>query len=124
MGTMSYEYMRNYRIRRTTERRNLAIKYLGGKCTKCKVVDNLEFDHVDPKTKLYEIATHLWDYSWNKLLLELNKCQLLCISCHKEKTMLEKSVDHGGGKTGKRNCYCNQCKPLKQKYMRVNSPRW
>lgn len=25
-------------------------------------------------------------------------------------------VDHGGGKTGKRNCLCDLCRPLKNKY--------
>ena len=27
------------------------------------------------------------------------------------------SVDHGGGKTGKRNCRCDLCRPLKNKYL-------
>lgn len=61
------------------------IAMLGGACVRCGATESLEFDHVDPSTKAFEISTYA-DYSWDTLLPELRKCQLLCNACHKAKT--------------------------------------
>ena len=77
-------YMKNrYKIRRQK-----LIDSLGGKCNVCNSSKNLELDHVDPSTK-YKTITKLSSYSdkiWNE---EIVKCQLLCKSCHLEKTKKE-----------------------------------
>ena len=57
---------------------------LGNKCVKCGATENLQFDHIDPKTKCFNVNPQ---DSWQKTLTELYKCQLLCPSCHLEKTM-------------------------------------
>jgi hypothetical protein len=44
---------------------------------------------------------------------------LRCKRHHRIKTTNELSVEHGGGVTGKRNCYCDLCKPLKAEYNRT-----
>ena len=62
---------------------------LGNKCVKCGATKNLQFDHIDPKTKCFNVNPQ---DSWEKTLPELYKCQLLCPSCHLEKTM---TVDYG-----------------------------
>lgn len=77
-------YMKN----RWKNRRRSAIEYLGGKCVVCGATENLEFDHVDPNTKVASIA-RLSSASEYKFYLEINKCQLLCHSHHKEKTLVE-----------------------------------
>jgi hypothetical protein len=59
----------------------------------------------------------LWSYSTVRFWLEVRKCALRCKECHKKKTSAEASVEHGGGLTGKRNCYCDLCAPLKKAYM-------
>ncbi len=62
---------------------------LGNKCVKCGTTKNLEFDHIDPKTKCFNVNPQ---DSWEKTLPELYKCQLLCKPCHLEKTA---TVDYG-----------------------------
>jgi len=47
---------------------------------------DLQFDHKDPKTKQFDIASGL-DRPRVQLLAEVVKCQLLCGSCHREKTL-------------------------------------
>jgi len=62
-----------------------AIMYLGGKCSKCG--DNniavLEFHHYDNKNnkKEFVIGNHI-NISWKKIKKELDKCVLLCHTCH------------------------------------------
>lgn len=50
------EYMNNYMKRRWKQRRLQAIKRLGGKCAECECTTDLEFDHIDPKSKLCTVA--------------------------------------------------------------------
>ena len=72
-------------------RKNARIKcreYLGGKCVKCGTTHNLQFDHIKRDTKKYEITPKL-SYKFDYLKEELNKCQLLCVDCHKIKTKSE-----------------------------------
>ena len=59
---------------------------LGNKCVKCGTTENLQFDHIDPKTKCFNVNPQ---DSWEKTLPELYKCQLLCPPCHLEKTMTD-----------------------------------
>jgi hypothetical protein len=103
--------------RRYHERRNLALKLLGGKCVVCGTRKNLEIDHIDPSTKTMIVA-RMTTVAYERFLDEVSRCQLLCKKHHIEKTSSEQSVPHGGGKTGKRNCLCNLCAPLKREYNR------
>lgn len=62
-----------------------AIMYLGGKCLKCG--DNniavLEFHHCDDKNgkKEFTIGNQI-NISWERIKRELDKCILLCHTCH------------------------------------------
>ena len=56
-----------------------------GPCAKCGSWDRLEVDHIDPSTK---VSHNVWGWSETRRLEELAKCQVLCYSCHKEKTRL------------------------------------
>lgn len=83
---------------------------LGGKCVKCGTTENLQFDHVDPATKLFRIT------KWRKVKasveefwVEIAKCQLLCRPHHQEKT----SVDLTGVGNGR-----NVLRELDIKYIR------
>ena len=62
-------------------------------CTMCGVTDIevLEFDHLDPKEKEYNIS-HLTGatYSLEKIQKEIKKCQVLCANCHRKKTFKER----------------------------------
>ncbi len=62
-----------------------AIEYKGGQCTQCgysKCVASLQFHHLDPTKKDFQIGGTL--RSWLKLKVELDKTILLCANCHGE----------------------------------------
>lgn len=104
------EYQRNW----SNVRRAEALIKLGGKCVKCGTTENLEFDHIDPKTKSFEIGA--WgSHSKADLEIELAKCQLLCKSCHIEKT----AVTHGSyGYYKHHKCRCTPCRAANAAYTR------
>ena len=60
-----------------------AIELLGGCCQSCQ--ENkpwlLEFHHTNESEKEHEIS-FLKSFSWEKISVELSKCQLLCRNCH------------------------------------------
>lgn len=65
---------------------------IGGMCWKCMSTENLEFDHIDPSTKCFEISgvyASLYSYTEDQMIEELRKCQLLCHKCHAKKTTVE-----------------------------------
>lgn len=41
----------------------------------------LEFDHIDPATKSYNIS-EMGGYSWEVIQTEVDKCRVLCKVCH------------------------------------------
>lgn len=66
-------------------RKQTYLDYLGNKCVKCGSQENLEFDHIDPKSKKFTICARL-TYKPEIVYAELDKCQLLCKECHIAKT--------------------------------------
>ena len=44
----------------------------------------LEFHHVNPENKRYSLSYKTMDYSDEKIVIEVNKCILLCANCHRE----------------------------------------
>ena len=104
------------RKRYTEKRISKAFIYLGGKCVECGTTDRLEFDHIDPSTKEENITTAIMVkcWAWNKLVVELDKCQLLCHDHHWQKTLaLEqfgKIAEHGTyWRYRKWKCRCTPC---------------
>ena len=66
----------------------MLIEQLGGKCVHCGALDRLEFDHIEPATKSFNISSG-YHKKWAVLQEELSKCQLLCNSCHIAKTKID-----------------------------------
>ena len=62
------------------------VDYLGGKCSKCNWNDlcGLEFHHIDPTIKKFNIAEKKFVKINQEIESELDKCQLLCSNCHRE----------------------------------------
>lgn len=88
--------------------RSRAIAHLGGRCVRCGSEDDLEFDHVDPSKKSYSLMGR-WSHGWEANLEELNKCQLLCESCHKDKH----APRHGTiSMYRNRRCRCDECRKV------------
>lgn len=99
------EQMRAYMAQRRARIREELTAMLGGRCARCGSTDELEFDHVDPATKLFSIASGL-DKPRAELLAEVAKCQLLCGVHHREKAMAESQGIHRAGSSqarGERN---------------------
>jgi hypothetical protein len=109
-------YMRVYMAARYHRRRAMAIALLGGKCVECGTTENLELDHIDPASKTFYVGGRT--VSEARYLEELKLCQLLCTHHHKVKTAKARSVEHGGGLSGKRNCKCDPCKGRRNVYQK------
>jgi len=80
------EQMRVYMQARRAGIRAEMITRLSGHCAWCPSTEALQFDHKDPRTKLFDIASGL-DRPRVQLLAEVDKCQLLCGPHHREKTL-------------------------------------
>jgi len=78
---------------RRTRKYHEAIERLGGVCAHCGEVEDLEFDHIDPRTKTAPVM-RLWSYS-ARFEAELAKCQLLCWECHQLKTECQRHARFG-----------------------------
>ena len=55
-------------------------------CSKCGYNENpdiLHFHHIDPRTKVANISRMVGkNHSMKRIKEEINKCRLLCITCH------------------------------------------
>lgn len=117
----SNAYMRKYKNNLYKKRRNEALNFLGGKCSKCRSVENLEIDHINPEDKSFHI--HLMrDVSLQRFWEEIGKCQLLCKTCHREKTIkdrgFQKAIGTHGTLSSYRYCHCQLCKDAKAEWTR------
>ena len=71
-------------------RKRWAVDAFGGKCGICgynKCVEALEFHHLDPNEKDFQLGRrgmHRHDTNWEKVKIELDKCILVCANCHRE----------------------------------------
>lgn len=64
----------------------MAVEYKGGKCSLCgydKSYAALQFHHRNPKEKSFSISNPK-TRSWEKIKIELDKCDILCSNCHAE----------------------------------------
>lgn len=74
--------------RRRDKVKQMAVEYLGGKCNICgydKCLGALDFHHRDSNKKDFGISHKGYTRSWEKVKKELDKCDLLCSNCHREK---------------------------------------
>lgn len=74
--------------KRGKDRKIKLIQLLGGKCNRCGYNKNyaaLQFHHINPKEKSFNLDLRKCsNSSWNNLLEEAKKCELLCANCHFE----------------------------------------
>lgn len=64
-----------------------AIEYKNNKCQCCgydKCNEALEFHHLNPQEKDFNISDHDIKLNWNEIKKELDKCILVCANCHRE----------------------------------------
>ena len=89
----SKQYWRRYR------RRHWLNKYLAAQgCCKCGYNENpsaLQFDHIDPATKLGNIkSSDILLSKLQKVIAEVRKCRILCANCHVISTTENKQRHH------------------------------
>ena len=87
----TYKDRREYLIKAVYARRKkvreMAVAYKGGKCENCgydHCMDALEFHHLNPLQKDFNISSKGYTRSWDRVKAELDKCILLCANCHRE----------------------------------------
>lgn len=104
--------------KRYSERRSFGINYLGSVCAECGTTNNLQFDHVDSTTKLFDVSVGMRAFKiWFD---EIKKCQLLCRPCHIKKTIKNEETagqkKYGSLRHGtytmymKGKCRCDDCR--------------
>lgn len=62
-----------------------AVEYMGGQCARCGYDSHpaaLDFHHRDPSEKDFKISNGN-TIAWDKVKVELDKCELLCANCHR-----------------------------------------
>lgn len=113
----------NYHTRYYREvRRPRALAYAGDgnpECAWCGASEDLQFDHVDPSQKAFDISRNL-TVSNSAVQNELAKCQLLCRRCHEQKTAAERTgMTHGGWYAWMtRKCACSECESARENFNR------
>lgn len=70
------------------ERKKTLVNHLGGKCAICgydKNLASLNFHHINIDDKKFQISGRLMSTKpFDELLVEANKCMLVCNNCHME----------------------------------------
>jgi hypothetical protein len=73
----------------------MLVRLKGGKCAVCGVLYDgqnaciFHLHHRDPKQKSFAIGNQTVNKAWKYILIEAEKCDLLCANCHE--------MRHGGG---------------------------
>lgn len=87
------EYSKKTNIKRVLARRRFIWDYLSNNpCIICGESDPivLEFDHREPSEKIGSISNMISNgIGLDKVLLEINKCDVLCSNCHKRRTAIQ-----------------------------------
>ena len=81
-----------------------------GPCVECGSWEELEVDHKDRSTK---VDHKVWSWSQQRRDEELAKCQVLCKTCHRNKTNneLRRPITHGASNGYKKHgCRCELCR--------------
>ena len=96
---INFETSKKKSSKRSQDRRNWIIEIKQQlKCVKCgeNHISCLDFHHIDPIKKEFEIAKAINQLSIekNKILKEIEKCIVLCSNCHKKFHYLEKTEQY------------------------------
>lgn len=91
-----YENHQHYRNSHNRSRKNIreqnariVFEYLSeNPCINCNESDPvvLEFDHREGTSKVENISNLVSNSSWEKVKIEIEKCDVLCANCHRRKS--------------------------------------
>ncbi len=106
-------HLHKWHQQKRAKRKAFCLNYLGGKCVKCNAKEDLEFDHIDPNSVEFRIGCSL-EHGMDRLINELDKCQLLCFKCHWAKTRRDRGLcepSHGTASYyNNYKCRCDKCR--------------
>lgn len=93
MPYKSKEKEKQRRRNRRDRKAKMCVEHMGCKCKDCGITltyendkGNYDFHHTDPNTKISKINQLLKDKSSDeRITQELEKCVLLCKSCHRKR---------------------------------------
>lgn len=123
--------MKTYMANRRKTRRLKLMEIAGSVCVECGTTEKLEFNHKSRADKSFELSGAALDKAWTKLLDELDKCEVVCKTCHDLKTKkqwrdgeilpwnkdLHGEYFHGTARMyHEQQCRCDRCKTAKRKY--------
>ncbi len=126
-------YRKKYKVRLAKYRTEKAARNRSdwisknGPCKHCGSTDNLQVDHIDPKTKDVNLSRKLFFVSKQRMESELLKCQVLCKPCHHKKSCFELPNNgqwiHGPNCYKRHKCKCRICKDGHAKQVREKRAR-
>jgi hypothetical protein len=81
------EQVKRYQADRRRDSKAKAAALLGGVCQRCgfEHLAALDFHHIDPSLKEFRLSDALVrtkKYTWEEIVEEVMKCELLCKNCH------------------------------------------
>ena len=81
------DYIEKNKQYKKNNQENLLNYFQGKFCKDCGITDYrvFEFDHL--ANKKAEISKVLHSWSWQSILKEINKCDLVCCNCHRIRTL-------------------------------------
>ena len=107
MPCYNAEYMR----KRHKRRMDAAKEHLGGICQECGSSENLRFIHIDPSTKLFAIGSGATKASEKNFWIEVDKCELLCQYCWRQRYWKTGEAAHGTiTRFQSHKCRCAECR--------------
>jgi hypothetical protein len=108
------------RKKRIYERKTLLLNKFDNKCSICgynKCSRSLTFHHIDSSTKEFTLDSgNLFRYTLNKILLESEKCKLLCQNCHSNLHEKEREQEIAKSYENKRERYVKRKTDLINKF--------
>lgn len=125
MDTFNPKFGKEYYQQYYKKHKKEIFEKLGDSCVVCGSKSNLEIDHIDESNKSFGVLGN-WSIKDKEILqIELEKCQLLCKACHKEKTrqylskirQTDRTSKHGTISQYQRyKCRCDLCKEAQSKW--------
>lgn len=95
-------------------------EYLGGKCAVCGTTEELEIHHKDQSQKKFN-PSQRWSTRWDKLVVELDKCEIRCFTHHNE---VHESKHGTLGRFSNYGCRCDECVTAFREYDRIKHARY
>ncbi len=107
-------YMADYMLKRYHDKMTHAKEQFDNVCSLCGSSEQLEFHHINPLEKSFTIGSEMLSLSDAKIQAELEKCQLICNLCHRQRH--SSSAPCGTAQRYWRGCRCKPCTTVNTEY--------